>query len=158
MVAGISRLSALRGLQLKEILEDETAPLPVRQTCELAVEALCRKAQRKKARESEQRAEVNKGRELVEKREEGEPGVRRDQQKERSTVDPLKSSSAGLKSCEVEQLNEEYQWFRHEEDNEYRDLQFNTVDPSEPYPDCTSRDIPWLAQQLMNPQEKLWNR
>lgn len=39
-----------------------------------------------------------------------------------------------------------------------RDPQFNTVDPSAPYPQCTEADFPWLAAQLMNDREKLSNR
>ncbi|KEP60328.1 UNVERIFIED_CONTAM: HEAT repeat-containing protein [Hammondia hammondi] len=47
-------------------------------------------------------------------------------------------------------------WLR--EDNAYRDRQFNTVDPSEPYPNCTPADVPWLSAQLLNDEESLWNR
>lgn len=150
---------------MKETLADEETPLPVRQTCELAVEALYRKTEEKKKKEkdSENQIEAQQVHKIGAEEEGREGGGEGKQQPkhEQGVVDSLCSDTKDAKSREERKKDarsEEYQWFRYEEDNEYRDAQFNTVDPSEPYPDCTSKDVPWLAEQLMNPHEKLWNR
>ncbi|PHJ16044.1 heat repeat-containing protein [Cystoisospora suis] len=144
------------------MLGDETTPLPVRQTCELAVEALYRKTEKKKKKKDSENQIDSRHLSSIggeeEKKEES-----KQQKSGKGVIDSLGPSS-GTKEAKSREANtssvrsEEYEWFRYEEDNEYRDAQFNTVDPSEPYPDCASRDVPWLAEQLMNPNEKLWNR
>lgn len=35
---------------------------------------------------------------------------------------------------------------------------FNTIDPSEAFPDCTAKDIPRLSKMLLDEKADLWNR
>ncbi|PFH32047.1 HEAT repeat-containing protein [Besnoitia besnoiti] len=111
---------------LEQTLHDAATPLPVRETCELAVEALKRKMQ---------------------------------SQRQRATApEPDSEAPRESEGTAVAAEGDGAWWERSEEDSLYRDPAFNTIDPSEPYPNCSAKDLPWLAAQLMNEKEKLWNR
>nr|CEL76009.1 TPA: PBS lyase HEAT-like repeat domain-containing protein [Toxoplasma gondii VEG] len=102
---------------LQDVAADPSAPLTVRQTCELSIHSLLSKIQGKA---------------------------------------PAGDGAASAPAPASVDATDQPWWLR--EDNAYRDRQFNTVDPSEPYPNCTPADVPWLSAQLLNDEESLWNR
>ncbi|CBZ51187.1 putative PBS lyase HEAT-like repeat domain-containing protein [Neospora caninum Liverpool] len=123
---------------LQEVAADESVPLTVRQTCELSVHSLLTKIEEKHAAEGTSPAPLTPSRAAT------------------SASSPADVPAAGEEGAVQAKNDEDLWWIR--EENAYRDRQFNTIDPSEPYPNCTEEDLPWLTAQLLNDEEKLWSR